>query len=496
MKSSAREFLKEWHSLGVFPRGVAMDSRKVKEGDIFLAFADSIADRRLFIRNAVQAGAVMIVAEKEGLSSTDFEKKFGFTVENAPVPLIFKENLRQWAGFLSAAVWEYPSEKLHLLAITGTNGKTTISHALGQVYPQPCVLIGTLGAGFLGNLNETGFTTPEAPDLMRLLHDFLNAGARAVALEASSIGIAEGRLNGARVEAAIFTNLTRDHLDYHKTMEDYAAAKMQLFKTPQLRLAVVNGDDDFGKIILKESTAHRVLSYGLGEGKNISAQNLKVDGENALQTFDLILPTGRVGVKTSLLGKHNVYNLLAVAAILWDGGRSPQEIGDALNLIQAPEGRLERVFLPDAPLVLVDFAHTPDALENALSSLIFLKEKRLGKLWVVFGCGGNRDAGKRSQMGKIASLMADCVVVTSDNPRDEAPLKIIEAILEDAGKDAVVLPERDVAIDYAIQHAHQNDVILIAGKGHENYQEIEGVKTPFLDKTHAQNALKKHWGQE
>ena len=482
----------------IHPTGVSIDSRRVKKGDLFLAFKDSISDRRQFVLQAVKKGAVAILWQSE---NDEFEKNFTSTVENLRVPLVKAERLRDLAGFLAQNVLGYPSEKLQIIAITGTNGKTTISQALGALFPKTCAVIGTLGAGNSRALKETGLTTPEAPDLENLLADFVQENVAAVALEASSIGIEEGRLNGMRIDTAIFTNLTRDHLDYHGNMQNYAASKMRLFTWEKLRCAIINVDDAFGVEIAQNTSACRILRYGIQDEnsksieKQIWAENVVLDAQTARQRFDLVLPSARLFVETLLLGRHNVYNLLAVAAVLWEAGVKPIDIAEKIKSLSAPPGRLERVLMDNAPLVLVDFAHTPDALENALKSLIPLKEARQGKLWVVFGCGGNRDKGKRPVMGKIASQYAERVLVTSDNPRDEEPVQIALEIVAGIEGDFTLLPDRQYAIDYAIQKAAKEDVILIAGKGHETYQEIKGVKHPFLDKSAAEAALKKFWGE-
>ena len=270
------------------------------------------------------------------------------------------------------------------------------------------ILIGTLGAGFPGALEETGFTTPEATTLMRKLAEFRRLGATACALEASSIGIEEGRINGALVDVAVFTNFTRDHLDYHGSMEAYAAAKEKLFAWPGLRTAIVNLDDAFGRKLLDQTTAGSVLGYSIGEAGEVRAEKLHETPVG--QRFALVLPNGCVDIETSLLGRYNVSNLLAVAAVLHDAGLEPAEIAIRLSALQAPAGRLERLGGIGEPLVVVDYAHTPDALENVLATLREVAVARGGRLWVVFGCGGDRDKGKRPQMGEVAGHLADRVL--------------------------------------------------------------------------------------
>ncbi len=488
-----RQILDQLEALGVVPTGVADDSRQVLPGDIFLAYPGDLSDGRRHIADALARGAVAVVWQPG--DNFDFRQNFpstaGVAVDSMVVPNLAVDALRPLAGPLAHLVYGHPSEGLSLIAITGTNGKTTISQCLARVYPKPCAIIGTLGAGFPDALVETGFTTPEATTLMRYLAEFRAASAAACALEASSIGIEEGRMNGARVDVAIFTNLTRDHLDYHGSMEAYAAAKEKLFRWPRLRTAIVNMDDDFGRHLARETTALRVLGYAIGEQRRdfpalVRAENL-VDTPFG-QRFSLVLPNGRATVDTDLVGRYNVANLLAVAAVLHDAGVAAADIGLRLSALTAPPGRMERVGGNGEPLVIVDYAHTPDALDNALAALRPVAAARGGKLEVVFGCGGDRDRGKRAQMGEVAERLADRVLVTSDNPRREDPPAIIADIV--AGMSAAQIEvDRAAAIRRAVVAAEAADVILLAGKGHESYQEINGVRQPFSDVEQARAAL-------
>jgi UDP-N-acetylmuramoyl-L-alanyl-D-glutamate--2,6-diaminopimelate ligase len=480
--STPREILDRLESLGVVPRGVADDSRQVVPGDIFLAYPGDLADGRRYIDNAIERGAVAIVWQP----GDGFAWNPALTVANLAV-----DALRPLAGPLAHAVYGHPSEGLSLIAITGTNGKTTISQFVARAYAKPCAVIGTLGAGFPGALVETGFTTPEATTLMRYLADFREQRAAACALEASSIGIEEGRMNGARVDIAIFTNFTRDHLDYHGSMEAYAAAKAKLFAWPRLRTAIINLDDELGLKLVRETTAMRVLGYAIGEAKRdfpalVRAEELVETPFG--QRFMLVLPNGRAVVDTALVGRYNVSNLLAVAAVLHDGGMQAGEVARRIAELTPPPGRMERIGGHGEPLVVVDYAHTPDALENALGALRSVADARGGRLVVVFGCGGDRDKGKRPQMGGVAEQRADHALVTSDNPRSEAPQAIIDDVLSGM-TEADVEVDRAVAIRRAILEADQRDVILLAGKGHETYQEVAGVRTPFSDVEQAQAAL-------
>jgi len=477
--SAPRELI---DSLGVALSGAADDSRQVRPGDLFIAYPGDLADGRRYIGDAIARGAVAVLWQPGG----DFVWNPAWTVPNRPV-----EALRPLAGPLAHALVDHPSEALSLIAITGTNGKTTISQCIAQAYPRPCAIIGTLGAGFPGELVETGFTTPEATVLMRCLAEFRARHAAACALEASSIGIEEGRLNGAHVDVAVFTNLTRDHLDYHGSMEAYAAAKEKLFLWPRLRCAVINLDDPFGPRLASATTATRVLGYGIGdERRNFVAQ---VRAERLEETpfgqrFLLILPNGRGTVDTRLIGRYNIYNLLAVAAVLHDAGLSAADIVRRLAGLTPPPGRMERLGGSGEPLVVVDYAHTPDALDNALTALRPTASARGGRLAVVFGCGGDRDRGKRPQMAEVASRRADRVRVTSDNPRSEAPAAIVADIMAGLAHGEVEL-DRAAAIRQAVCEADGRDVILIAGKGHEAYQEIAGVRHPFSDIEQARQAL-------
>src|SRR5574343_244014 len=454
--SEPGEILDRLAALGVVPTGVADDSRQVRAGDVFLAYPGDLSDGRRYITDALAKGAVAVIWQPGG----DFV--WTHDVPNLSVPA-----LRALAGPLAHRVYAHPSDALSLIAITGTNGKTTISQCLARVYPKPCAIIGTLGVGFPGELVETGFTTPEATTLMRCLADFRERGAAAVALEASSIGIAEGRMNGARVDVAVFTNFTRDHLDYHGTMEAYADAKEKLFHWPHLRTAIVNLDDEFGLKLLRDTSATRALGYCIGEGRRDFPALVRAEGLANLphgQRFELILPNGRAAVETALVGRYNISNLLAIAAVLFDAGLAVDDVARRLSEVTPPPGRMERVGGSGEPLVVVDYAHTPDALENALVALRAVASSRQGRLVVVFGCGGDRDKGKRPQMGAVAERLADRVLVTSDNPRSEAPMSIIAEIT--------------------------------AGMGHEPYQDLGSVRLPFSDVEQASAALALRRGKQ
>lgn len=475
--SAPHQILERLAVLGITPTGVADDSRQVRPGDLFLAYPGDLADGRHYIANAIAHGAVAVLWQAGG----DFAWNTAWTAANLQI-----DGLRALAGPLAHLVCGEPSTSLSLIAVTGTNGKTTVSQFIAGADTRRCAVIGTLGAGFPGALVETGFTTPEATTLMRLLADFRQAGAEACALEASSIGIEEGRMNGARIDVAVFTNFTRDHLDYHGSMEAYAAAKEKLFSWPGLRTAVINLDDAFGRRLSGKTTARSVLGYSIGATSAVRAEQLAATPQG--QSFRLVLPDGGANVDTALLGRYNISNLLAVAAVMHDAGVGVAEVARRLAGLTPPAGRMERLGGVGEPLVIVDYAHTPDALENALGTLRGVAGARGGRLGVVFGCGGDRDKGKRPQMGEVAARLADRVLLTSDNPRGEDPLRIIAEIKAGAAQ-AESEVDRTLAIRSAIAGAADADVVLLAGKGHEAYQETAGIRTPFSDRQQALAAL-------
>lgn len=486
--SLVRELLDRLESMGVVPTGVADDSRQVQPGDLFLAYPGDLADGRLYIDDALARGACAVVWQPGG----DFAWNSQCTAANLPA-----ENLRVLAGPLAHMLYGHPSEGLSLIAITGTNGKTTVSQCIARAYAKPCTMVGTLGAGFPDALVETGFTTPEATVLMRYLAQFRAQRVAACALEASSIGIEEGRMNGVRVDVAVFTNLTRDHLDYHGSMESYAEAKAKLFAWPRLRTAIINLNDEFGLRLMRETTALRVLGYGIGEPRRdfhalVRAEGLEETANG--QCFTLVLPNGREKVETRLVGRYNISNLLAVAAVLHDSGLAAADVAQRIADLTPPPGRMERVGGVGEPLVVIDYAHTPDALANALGALRPVAGARLGRLVVVFGCGGDRDKGKRPEMGALAERLADRALVTNDNPRSEVPQEIVSDIVAGMTHAEVEL-DRATAIRRVVLEAAPTDVILLAGKGHEPYQEIDGVKYPFSDLAQAEMALQLRQGE-
>ena len=477
--------LKKIREMGIDSESICDDSREVNPGDIFLAYPGDFADGRQFIADAIARGASSVLWESDG-DGEAFSWNEAWQVANLPV-----SNLRSYCGPLAHAILGFPAERLSVIAATGTNGKTTITQWIGALYPAKCGIVGTLGAGYKNDLVDTGLTTPGAVGLARYLARFCEEEAKACALEASSIGIEEGRMDGLKADVAIFTNLTRDHLDYHQSMANYAKAKKKLFAWPSLRLAVINIDDPFGEELAGSAEASKILVYSQQQTSHSShAIVYAKEIEETIRglRFTLCAPNGRAQVETRLIGRFNISNLLAVAAVLIDAGLSPSQIAKRFATLDAPPGRLEQIGGHHEPLVVIDYSHTPDSLENALTALRGVARARGGRLAVVFGCGGNRDPGKRPLMGAVASSLADKVVITSDNPRRENPLEIIEEIRPGA-PDALVIADRALAIAKTIGEAHPAEVILLAGKGHEPYQEIMGERLPFSDIEEARRAL-------
>jgi UDP-N-acetylmuramyl-tripeptide synthetase len=473
---------------------VTTDSRKVRAGDGFIAWPGAATDGRRFVANALKAGATTCLVEREGLETFNFDD-----ARIASLP-----GLKAATGPIADAFFEQPSRALEVVATTGTNGKTSTAWWTAQALSmlgRRCAVVGTLGIGVpplpdrAAQIEFTGLTTPDPVMLHAALRLFADGGFKACAIEASSIGIVEQRLAALRVSVALFTNFTRDHLDYHGTMAAYWAAKRQLFAWPGLRAAVVNSDDGQGAALAAELQGGplEVWTYSVHADARLRAMNVAyVDGGLA---FDLKEGEQTLPLRSTLIGDYNASNLLAVIGGLRALGVSLADAVSVVPQLTPVPGRMQRVATTvDAPEVVVDYAHTPDALEKVLQALRPLATARGGRLWLVFGCGGNRDATKRPLMGTIAARAADHVIVTSDNPRNEDAQQILLQIV--AGipgqrKHVVANADRREAIAAAVARAQAKDVILIAGKGHEDYQEIAGVKHPFSDVAQAQAALSK-----
>ena len=493
-RSAGIPLLDHLAQLGVPLMDLTADSRAVKLGSIFVAYPGSARDGRMFIRDAIAKGASAVIWEKRGFRWD----------ENCEVPNLGVDDLRSQVSTIAGYVHGEPSLKLWTIGVTGTNGKTSVAQWIGQALDRlgrRSAVLGTLGNGLVGERTEAKNTTPDAIVLQRALAEYLKRGAKAVAMEVSSHGLDQGRVAGIHFDIGVFTNVTRDHLDYHGTMEAYAEAKFCLFATHGLSHAVINLDDDYGRRFAARLNMAPldVITYGFAADARLRATNL-TQGAAGIR-FRVESDWGAGDVAAPVLGAFNVSNLLAVVGTLVASG---VKFDDALAAIQALEpvpGRMERIGGGAMPLVAVDYAHTPDALEKALAAL--RPAVAAGhQLFCVFGCGGERDAGKRPLMGEVAARLADHVIVTSDNPRGENPRAIIDAILVGMKKGSEpfsgkkgsdpffeAVEDRQVAIFSAVHQARAGDIVLIAGKGHETYQEIAGVRHPFRDLEVARAAL-------
>ncbi|QNP41352.1 UDP-N-acetylmuramoyl-L-alanyl-D-glutamate--2,6-diaminopimelate ligase [Lysobacter solisilvae (ex Woo and Kim 2020)] len=462
--------------------GLVMDSREVRPGHAFVAIAGFGAHGLKFVAQARAAGASAILFEAPAPADLP-----------APADAIAVPNLRARLGELADRFHGGVTDALTMVGVTGTNGKTSTVQLLAQAWTlrgTRAGTIGTLGAGLYGDVTPTGFTTPlvlKLHDLLAQLHD---AGAQAVAMEVSSHALDQGRVDGVHFDVAVFTNLTRDHLDYHGDMDSYGAAKARLFAWPGLKAAAINLDDAFGRALQVQLPA-TVRAIGLSsrgaDGASLRAGALRLDSAGI--AFELASADESATVRSPLLGRFNVDNLLAVAGVLHALGDPLAQIAATLSQLQPIHGRMNRLGGDGAnPLVVVDYAHTPDALEQALKSL---RAHAQARLVCVFGCGGERDRGKRPQMAAIAEANADKVIVTDDNPRSEDGDRIVADILAGFARADAVTVQRDraAAIARAIGEAGANDIVLIAGKGHEPYQEINGVQYPFDDTDVARAAL-------
>jgi UDP-N-acetylmuramoyl-L-alanyl-D-glutamate--2,6-diaminopimelate ligase len=467
---------------GAMIERLAADSRRCAPGVAFFAYPGERADGRRHIPDAIARGAAAVLWERAAFSWDP-----SWRVPNVAVP-----DLRRAAGALAHAFYGAPSDALWTCGVTGTNGKTTCSQwlaaALGAAGAK-CGVIGTLGAGFPGALVDAGNTTPDALELHRCLAQMRREGATAVSMEVSSHGLQQGRVGGVAFDCALFTNLSHDHLDYHGTMDAYAAAKARLFDTEGLACAVLNLDDVFGAQLAARLHARgvRTLGYSLvsapatGEFLLASAQ---ADGR-----VEFTSTWGEAHATLRALGRFNLSNALGVAGALIAYGLPFRDAIERLDALPEVPGRMQRLGGEDAPLVVVDYAHTPDALAQVLGALRPIAAARGGRLIVVFGAGGERDRAKRAPMGEAASRLADRVVLTSDNPRGEDPDAILREIEAGMNVEHDVEPDRARAIEAAIARAGAADVLLLAGKGHEATQEIAGVRTPFSDAEVARNAL-------
>lgn len=448
--------------------GIAIDSRKVRPGDVFVALRGSNDDGTRYLADAAQRGARCALVEGDRLPA------------DAALPCIAVRNTREVAGTLADAFAGSPSAALSLVGITGTNGKTTVSWLLAQVLDRaglPCGVLGTLGIGRVPTLRSTGLTTVDVVANHQAIADLVARGVRAAAMEVSSHALHQQRVAGLRFALAVFTNLSRDHLDYHGDMQAYAEAKHRLLDWPGLVARVINIDDPIGARWATEAGTP-VVRYGV---RNATA-DVRFDLDTATSSVGgrLHTPAGSIAVQTGLVGEFNASNLAAACAAALALGIDLDRIAAALPTLTAAPGRMQRFASADAMLAVVDFAHTPDGLEHALNAL---RPQTRGVLWCVFGCGGDRDRGKRPLMAAVADRLADRVVLTDDNPRTEDPEQIF-ADARDFGAPRAQWSyehDRERAIRLAVASAQAGDVVLIAGKGHEDYQEVAGVRRPFSD---------------
>ncbi len=489
-------------ALNVPIKRLVTDSRSIQQGDTFIAYPGEKADGRQYIAKAVEQGASAVIWEAQHFVWNDAWQ----------VPNLAVSDLRSKAGWLADAAYGAPSEKLWVVGITGTNGKTStchwIAHALSETTKQ-CALIGTLGNGFVGGngfadaLQATENTTPDAVRVHGLLAEYLREGARAVAMEVSSHALSQGRVNAVHFDVAMLTNLSRDHLDYHGDLQSYADTKRKLFDWQKLGFVVLNLDDAYGVELaeqLQDSDAE-IIGYGLSDAALLLAERLglrMVYGnllEMTGQGLRLAVHSswGSAEINSALVGRFNAANLLGALAVLQVSGVALSDAANSLSRVKPVAGRMQRLGSADEPAVIVDYAHTPDALEKVLQALREISSAAGGKVLCVFGCGGDRDRGKRAMMGLVAEKFSDFCIVTSDNPRSEDPREIIADIVSGMKADNhEIMVDRAAAIQSAIRYARQSDTVLIAGKGHEDYQEINGVKHPFNDVLVAQQALRSY----
>ena len=462
-------------------RGIALDSRRVEPGGVFVALRGARGHGVEHAAEAAAAGAVAMLYEAPA------------EVAGVDMPAIAVPGLRAELGLIANRYYGEPSAGMTVIGVTGTNGKTSTVQLLAQALSDAGMVvgtIGTLGAGLVGAIEPGERTTPDVLSTHGLIAALRERGATHLAMEVSSHALDQGRVDGIAFDVAVFTNLTRDHLDYHGSMHAYGVAKQRLFAWPALGGAVINRDDPFGRELLaRPGSAPRTLSYSAAGDAAAELRAATIRTSAAGIAFELQTPWGNAGVESRLLGRFNVENLLAVSGCLGLLGWPLPRIVAALARLTPISGRMNRLGGDAArPLVVIDYAHTPDALEQALANL---RAHTTGRLWCVFGCGGERDKGKRPQMGAIAERLADVLVITDDNPRAEDGDAIVSAIRAGlaAPERALLQRDRARAIHWAVTHAGPGDTVLVAGKGHEDYQEVAGAKLPFDDLLVAGRAL-------
>lgn len=455
---------------------IECDSRKVRPGALFVAISGYAQDGHRFLEEAIQRGAAALVVERDGAAKRP-----------AAIPVVTVNSTREVLGRLAAVFYGEPARRLEMIGVTGTSGKTTTTYLIRQILNQagrPAGLLGTVEYDVIGTVTPSQRTTPGPVELQQYLAQIEANGGRAAVMEVSSHALDQGRVKGIDFDSAVFTNLTQDHLDYHRDMESYFAAKTKLFleelpaSRKRKKWSAVNTDDPYGKRLWEKIDGNK-FSYGFGSEAHFRATDVKINFQGT--SFQLISPLGNCAVQTHLIGRHNVYNLLAAAAATAPLGLGWKNFADAVKEVAVP-GRLEPIRTKKGSAVFIDYAHCADALEKALKAVRPLTD---GKLIVVFGCGGDRDQGKREIMGEVAGRLADHVIVTSDNPRGENPMKIIAAVVRGLERHRASFEmevDREKAIEKALQRAENGDAVLIAGKGHEREQIFRDRVVAFDDK--------------
>lgn len=462
---------------------ISLDSRDAKEKGIFLAMAGGQADGRNFINEVFKKSVAVVFYEAESLTEEQQN-----TISQSNCICIAIHHLNQYAGQIASLFFDRPSEQIQVYGITGTNGKTSCAYMLAQSFNflgYQTAFMGTIGVGLPNELTVSTHTTLNAVALQSYLADLVQQGFTHVCIEVSSHALDQSRVAGVNFYAVLYTNLSQDHLDYHKTMQIYAESKKRLFTEFNPTLAVINGDDQFGLALLEETNAEFIVSYGK-EGGATDTVFEDISASRSGVSFVLEARSLELNLESQLIGLLNIPNLALVATTLLALGVDGAKIEQAIHECQAPPGRMELFCQSDLPMIVVDYAHTPDAIKSALESCRLHCQ---GELWIVFGCGGDRDKSKRALMGSVAERYADKVVVCSDNPRSEAPEDIIAAIVAPMTIAPVVIEHRATAVAYAVEQAAANDLILLAGKGHETGQIIGDETVAYSDREWAKHCL-------
>ncbi len=464
--------------------GVHVDSRIVSVGSLFIALQGDTVHGLDFIDPLIDSGVVAVLVDSQDQRCTEAVR---LKLKNASVVLLDVDELSAQSGVIASRFFGNPSSALKVVGVTGTDGKTSVCHLLGQALNQNrsnCGVLGTLGWGFGDQMQSTGLTTPDAVVLQSALAEMLNAGANTVAMEVSSHSLVQQRVNGIVFDVAVLTNIGRDHLDYHGDMQSYREAKKSLFHKPQLRAAVINTDDEFGAALIEQLPGIDVYSYGSdarsGERDGFHICYSNVVPESTGLSFELQYAAETYQVSCNLLGEFNVSNIAATFTVLVALGISPELAVESLTNLKPVPGRMQATMLEKGAVAIVDYAHNPHALESVLRTVSSHCD---GRLFVVFGCGGDRDQGKRPLMAAVAEKFADVSVVTDDNPRSECGDQIVSHILKGFNDRQKVTVERDrkSAIELAITQAVKGDYIVVAGKGHEDYQLVGDQRLPFSD---------------